>query len=169
MDRGVIRYLLDANVFIQAHKSYYAFDIAPRFWNSLIGSAEDGLVCSIDRVKDEIEKQKDQLTAWTKGDFSAYFEGTKEPDVLQRYAQIMQWGLAQQQYTQAALAEFAEETNADAWLAAYASVTGMTVITLEKTDKVIRRKVPLPNVCDAFGVRHLDTFQMLRALGISLN
>ena len=32
-------YLLDANVFIEAAKGYYAFDIAPRFWEALISEA----------------------------------------------------------------------------------------------------------------------------------
>ena len=30
------RFLLDANVFIQAKKSYYAFDVAPGFWSALV-------------------------------------------------------------------------------------------------------------------------------------
>ncbi len=30
------RYVLDANVFIDAHQNYYAFDICPGFWNALI-------------------------------------------------------------------------------------------------------------------------------------
>ena len=38
------RYLLDANVFIEAYKRYYAFDIAPAFWNNLALAAQDGLV-----------------------------------------------------------------------------------------------------------------------------
>lgn len=169
MNRGQNRYLLDANVFIQAHKSYYAFDIAPRFWDSLLLSAETGLICSIDRVKDEIDRQKDQLTAWANDGFSTYFIGTDEPSVLQSYAQIMQWASAQSQYTQAALAEFAEERNADAWLVAYANVTGMMIVTHEQLNRDVQRRVPLPNVCNAFGIQCLNTFQMLRILGIQLN
>jgi len=34
MDRSV--YVLDANVFIEAARRYYAFDIAPKFWDTLI-------------------------------------------------------------------------------------------------------------------------------------
>jgi hypothetical protein len=29
-------YVLDADVFIEASRRYYAFDIAPKFWDSLI-------------------------------------------------------------------------------------------------------------------------------------
>ena len=33
---GAQGHLLDANVFIEAAKGYYAFDIAPPFWEALI-------------------------------------------------------------------------------------------------------------------------------------
>lgn len=32
IDEGT-KYILDANVFIEAHRRYYSFDIAPSFWN----------------------------------------------------------------------------------------------------------------------------------------
>jgi hypothetical protein len=48
------RYVLDANVFIEAHKRYYAFDICPGYWAALIAQHHSGLVCSIDRVRDEL-------------------------------------------------------------------------------------------------------------------
>lgn len=35
-------FALDANVFIQAHREYYAFDVAPRFWEKLIFHANSG-------------------------------------------------------------------------------------------------------------------------------
>lgn len=43
-------YVLDANVFIEAARRYYAFDLAPRFWESLEHHAANGRVRSIDRV-----------------------------------------------------------------------------------------------------------------------
>lgn len=169
MNRGVVRYLLDANVFIQAYKTYYAFDIAPKFWNSLVDFAQSGSVFSIDRVKDELEKQKDQLSTWANGDFHAFFESTKDPEVLSKYGELMQWSSTQPQYTAAALAEFAEEGNADPWLIAYASVKQITIVTLERLNLATRKKIPIPNVCDEVGVQYIDTFELLRRLGVSLN
>ncbi len=55
------KYLLDTNVFIEAAKGYYAFDIAPRFWEVLVAGATSGTLRSIDRVKDEIDRQEDEL------------------------------------------------------------------------------------------------------------
>lgn len=42
------------------------------------------------------------------------------------------------------------------------------VVTLEKFDPQVRRKIPIPNVCQAFGVRFIDTFGLLRTLGVRL-
>jgi hypothetical protein len=44
-------FVLDAAVFIEAHRRYYAFDLAPKFWGSLVQHAEHGQVESIDHVK----------------------------------------------------------------------------------------------------------------------
>ena len=64
----------------------------------------------------------------------------------------------------AAKADFA--TGADGWLVAYALSKRRIVVTHEVLDPGIRRKVPIPNVCEAFGVSYLDTFEMLRQLGV---
>lgn len=45
------QYLLDANVFIEAARRYYAFDLVPSFWNKLVSLASNGDILSIDRVK----------------------------------------------------------------------------------------------------------------------
>lgn len=60
--------------------------------------------------------------------------------------------------------EFAREP--DAWLIAFAIAKGCTVVTLEKRESHAKRRVPIPNVCEAFGVRYIDTFQLLRELQI---
>lgn len=63
-------YVLDANVFIEASRRYYAFDIAPSFWQILIDHAGKGQVLSIDHIKVELERGKDELAKWAKNDFS---------------------------------------------------------------------------------------------------
>ena len=57
-----------------------------------------------------------------------------------------------------------DEARADGWLIAYARALGCTVVTLEIANPNVQRKVPIPNVCDAFGVDYTNTFDMLRAL-----
>ena len=58
---GKHKYLLDANVFIEAAKRYYAFDIAPSFWRELGCKAQEGMVLSIDRVNAEISSNNQKI------------------------------------------------------------------------------------------------------------
>lgn len=161
-------YLLDANVFITASRSYYAFDLVPGFWSALTQQADFGQIKSIDRVRDEISRGNDELSVWANGEFHDSFESTNDSNVFAQYVEIMKWSQEQGQYNSAAKAEFARAENADPWLVAYALVKGCTVVTHEVADTNIKRKIPIPNVCDAFGVEYTDTYHMLRSLRISL-
>jgi uncharacterized protein DUF4411 len=163
-----IKFVLDANVFIQAARDYYAFDLAPAFWQALVDHASNGRLLSIDRVRDEIELGKDKLADWVASAFNTWFASTNEDDVLGAYAAAMRWAQAETQYSDAAKAEFADTKNADAWLIAYAQAKGSVIVTLEQPNPTVRRRIPIPNVCKAFGITYLDSFSMLRALGVRL-
>lgn len=156
-------YLLDANVFIEAARRYYAFDLAPKFWEVLVRHAEAGQIQSIDRVKQELERGKNELATWVKGTFNAAFASTDDTDVFRSFAEIMTWVQAQGQFLEAAKSDFA--SGADGWLVAYARVKGCVVVTHERPAPDARRRVPIPNVCEAFDVPFVDTFEMLRTLG----
>jgi predicted nucleic acid-binding protein len=160
------RYLLDANVFITAARQYYPFDFAPGFWKCLEEHAKTERVQSIDRVKDELLRGKDDLADWAKGAFAGAFASTSHPDVLAIFAQIMTWAQSQSQFMDAAKAQFAG--CADGWLVAYARVHGLVVVTHETYSADARNKIKIPNVCRAFSVEHVDTWAMLRGLGAKL-
>jgi hypothetical protein len=160
-------FLLDSNVFIEAAKRYYAFDIAPTFWDQLVHHARNGRLLSIDRVKDELDRQRDKLSCWANDQFHSYFASTGEQEVMKRYVDIISWAYAQSQFTLAAKREFAHADNADAWLVAYATAKGCTVVTHEQHDPNIKRRIPIPNICREFYVPWVDTFTMLRQLGVS--
>jgi len=157
------RYVLDANVFIEAHKRYYAFDICPGFWVALFNNHGSGRICSIDRVRAEIVGQDDALSNWAQGLPSSFFAGTADSSVGGVFANIMTWVQSQSQYLPAAKTSFA--SGADGWLVAYAKTQSLWVATDEMANPNIKRKVPIPNVCDAFGVDYLGSFDLLRALG----
>jgi hypothetical protein len=106
----------DANVFIAAKNDYYAFDLAPAFWENLIRLAGYGRVLSIDYVKEELERGNDHLAQWAKNDFSHAFISTDEEDVQESYRDIMAWVQSENQFSDAAKAEFAR--GADGWLIA---------------------------------------------------
>jgi len=162
------RYVLDTNVFIQAFRGYYAFDIAPAFWRALVRQASNGRLLSIDRVRHEIEQGKDDLANWAVSNFHRWFASTAESDVIESYRNIMRWAQAQPQYSEAAKRQFADENNADPWLVAYAEAKGCVVVTLEQLDPNVQRTIPIPNVCRAFRIDFVDTYAMLRALGVRL-
>ena len=56
---------------------------------------------------------------------------------------------------------------ADPWLIAHAIASGGKVVTQETRADETSPRVKIPNVCDAFGVETLNTYQMLRELGAS--
>lgn len=162
------QYLLDANVFIEAHRRFYAFDIAPSFWEALVKHASEGRLLSIDRVRAELERGKDELATWAEQRFHSWFASTQEADVLESYGIAMRWAQTQVKYTNVAKAEFADSQNADAWLIAYARANDCILVTLETPDPKRRNKIKIPDACQALGVAFIDIFAMLRALKVRL-
>lgn len=168
MRGGGSLYVLDANVFIGAYRGYYAFEVAPSFWDALVNLASDSKVCSIDRIQNEIinpnDQDPDKLHEWTSENFKEYFERTDATDVLQNYALIQQWSFGNPQFTDAAKDEFAR--NADAWLIAYAKAKGYTLVTHEVYNPQMKKRILIPVVCHQFGVRYVNTFEMLKDLQV---
>jgi len=159
-------YLFDADVFMTAARSYYAFDVALAFWAGLVHQASNGRLLSIDRVKDEIERGKDDLVEWASSIFQPWFASTAQDDVVAAYRDIMQWVQSERRFLDYAKEEFAR--GADGWLVAYGQAKGCMVVTNEKFEPDIKRRIKIPNVCQAFGVQYVNTFAMMRALGITL-
>jgi len=158
-------FLLDANVFIEAKRRYYAFDLCPGFWEALIWQHRENRIKSIDRVKRELERGGNDLGAWVSTSMpESCFASTDDADVAGHFGQMAIWVQGQAQFNPEAKAEFAAA--ADGWLIAYAKTYDLVLVTHETFAPEVRRKVPIPNVCKAFGVDYTDTFQMLRELGV---
>ncbi len=160
-----VRFLLDANVLIEAHRRYYAFDICPGFWDALVLHNTGGRLLSIDRVRNFELAGNDTLADWaaarTPGQF---FAESTDRDIVDSYAEANRWVNAQARFPQNARAEFADSV--DGWLIAYAKAKGLTLVTQEVPARQ-GAKIKIPDVCEAMGVRWLNTFGMLRALGSS--
>ena len=54
-----VKYILDANIFIEAKRRYYAFNLCPGFWDSLLHHNSTGNLESIDRVGKELSEGDD--------------------------------------------------------------------------------------------------------------
>jgi len=158
-----LRYLVDANVLMEAKRRYYRFALCPGFWECLVWQHKQGLVSSIDKVRKEIEEGRDDLTQWVKKECpKTYFAESTGRSVAQEYGKAMVWVQAHARYSDAAKAKFA--LAADGWLVAHAKVNNLVVVTLEAPAPESRAEVKIPDVCDQFGVKYADTFEMLEAM-----
>lgn len=168
MSTTLEKYLLDANAFIQAKRKFYGLDFCPGYWATLIWHQQQGRLCSIDKVKDELVRGADDLAAWAEQQFGdAAFAVTSTSETAAVYAQMLAWVMAQPHFHESARVEFQQV--ADGWLAAYAKANGYVVVTLEEYDPLRRNKVPLVNVCRAFDVKTITPFELLRRLNVELS
>ena len=92
------------------------------------------------------------------------FLNTQEEATREQYREIMLWVQRSSQYNPLAKAAFA--ASADGWLLAYAQVNNLVVVTHEKLRVGAKNTLPIPNVCEHFGIEYQDTFHMLKILGI---
>lgn len=136
-------FVLDANTFIEAHRRYYSFDIAPGFWQNLQQQAVNGQIVSIDWVYREIAKndEDDELKVWANNEFREFFRSTDCEAVFNAYRDVINWAMNQSQFRNTAKSEFASV--ADSWLVAYAKANGCIVVTHEAYKPEIKRKIRL--------------------------
>jgi hypothetical protein len=149
-------YLLDANVFIQANRFHYGFDICPGFWEWIEREHARGSVLSVAQVGRELGAGNDRLAEWAADQVGFFLE----PDAatLTSMAAVSQW-VTQQGYEPAAINTFLQI--ADYYLVATAHAHGHVVVTHERPAATVRR-VPIPDVCVGMGVRFMNPFEMLR-------
>lgn len=163
-----LRFVLDTNVLIEAHRRYYSFDIAPCFWRVILELANEGHIMSIDRVKQEIMStdKEDALQKWSDSNFNRWFVPTDNEEVFESYGEIIDWSIGEGHYYDYAKTEFAGI--ADSWVVAFAKTYNCIVVTQEQYSRDARKRILIPNACKAFGVDYMNTFEMLRKLNASL-
>ena len=84
------KFLLDANVFIEAKRRYYAFDICPGYWDCLVWHQQEGRLESLDRVKQELERGGDDLWEWAESVMpQACFVSSDDQSVTTEFAQYL--------------------------------------------------------------------------------
>lgn len=155
-------FLVDTNIFVDAHRRYYGFDIVPSFWKFLDQQFASYDLVSIKPVLEELKAGNDALADWAKN--RPLFFKEIDDATIQAMIQIADW-VEGQSYTQSAVDEFLSV--ADFYLVAFAAAHCHTVVTHEQPSPGAKKRVLIPNVCDAFGVRYVDTFQIIRTFGAS--
>ncbi len=152
----MIRYLLDANVFIQAKNQHYGLDFCPAFWDWLIYANTKGVIYSIEKVKEELTVGDDELATWAKSLNEEFFLPI-DYSTTQAMREVSRW--VDQNYEMGAESNFFE--TADYYLISYALAHRFTIVTHEKfTTSTI--KIKIPNVCRELNIPCLSPFEMLR-------
>ena len=167
-----MRYCLDADVYIQAHRTYYSFEFVPPFWQWLTDLASSAIIFSPLAVRDElIPSQRDNYDAlahWAKDREEVLFI---EPDqqVVDAYQLIADY--VNGNYTPHHSREFL--ANADPWVIAHGVAEELVVVTMEipkneernRDTGYIQGPVKIPNVCNHFNVTCINIFTLMRNLG----
>jgi len=152
-----MRYLLDANVFIQAKNLHYGFDFCPAFWEWLDEANERKIVFSVEKVGDELIAGNDELAEWAKARWDRFFLPPDE-QVLPAFARLSSWA-TQQNYDPAAVNMFFQV--ADYYLVAHALAHGFVIVTHE-VPRETKKKIKIPDACIGLGIRYLSPYDMLR-------
>jgi hypothetical protein len=158
-------YLFDANIFITAKHTLPA-DVWPTFWERLSEMMSSGQIYTIDKVKEEIDHGKDELTQWLKVNAPHGFFISADADVMKKYAEVQNWAVGTGKFKPAALAEFASV--ADSYLVATAAAKNMIIVTYEAPAPDSKKRVKIQDACQALSVRYCDLNTALRDLKVQI-
>lgn len=152
-----MKYLLDANIFITAKNLHYGFDFVPGFWDWLDHSHSHGFVWSTTKVHQELAAGHDQLADWVETRGSLFL--APDAGITGSMRQLAVWANSNQ-YTAAAVSDFFSV--ADFELVAFAHAYNYMVVTHERSQPNARKRIFIPDACDALGVKWTDPYTMLR-------
>ena len=150
-------YYLDSNVFIEANRRYYGLDFCPAFWDWLHAQNAAGKIFSVQAVARELAQGNDELKQWA----AKRSEGFFIPPAAHVEAKLeqTQFWVSRQNYEPSAIAAFLE--SADHYLISQALADGHHIITREIAENS-KKRVKIPNVCQAFDIKCVSLFDVLR-------
>lgn len=165
------KYLIDANVFMQAANMYYRFDFCGGFWSWIKEAHAAGHVYSCRKVLSEIASgpkgEADPAHAWAKAMPATFFlNDAQDTAVMSQYQKVMNWAIGSK-YNASAKADFAKATAADAFLIAIAKEYGYGIATQEKSNPNSMKKIFLPDAAAANGVPTVYVYDLLSSLADS--
>jgi len=162
-------FIVDTNFFIQSHRITYPLDVAVNFWQKVKRLSEEEKIISIDKVREEIFKNDDEIKSWIEQNIkSDFFKSTEMQEVLDEYQRVVNWANSKSMhYVKKAIDEFLEFENADAWLIAYALSINKNcqIVTQEKREPNRKSKIKIPEVCNDFNLPYKNIIEMFRELG----
>jgi hypothetical protein len=165
-------HLLDANVVITAHETYYPLDVVPEFWAWLLHHAKEG------SIKMPIETYEEVLDGGKDTGKNPLYGYLQQPDI--RAALLMKEGADVDLVRRVLRDGYADDLTdnevaalgKDPFLIAHAlaNPTNNTVVTLEVSRPNKQRgNRKIPDVCKTLSIDCVDTFALTRALKFSTN
>lgn len=157
-----MRYLLDANTFVEAKNRYYNMTVCPAYWDWILQKYASNDVASISMIGDELKRGEDELASWVRS-HPALFEAVDDESTQACFVKVVEFVASEgNRMKVGAVEDFL--SGADPWLIAKAMATGATVVTHERHHTDVVKKFLIPNVCDVFGVEWMNTFDLLYKL-----
>lgn len=155
-------YLIDANVLIDANRDYYPIEAIPEFWEWLINNGAEGYVKIPLEIYEEITQGKeDELSKWAKE------EEVKESLLLEEEVNIeLLQKITEQGYANDLSDIELSNLGRDPFLISYALAgKNRVVVTTEVSKpKRVRANRHVPDVCNDFGIRTMNTFEFIKIM-----
>ena len=134
-------------------------DFAPGFWDWLDQAHRKKIIYTVRAVADEIAPG-DELGTWFKARPTSFTVDPSSRDAP-HLAALAVWASSSTHYLPIAVTEFL--SSADYRLVAQAKTLGFTVVTHEKSDLNIKKRIKIPEACAEIGVPYMSPFAVLRA------
>ncbi len=164
-------YLLDANTLIDAKNLYYPIECVPEFWNWLVSQGQLSNIKIPIEIYEEFKDtkpkdgQKDELTLWAETPEvkeALLFNEEAEQDLVARVA----YG----GYTPNPTDDEITKMGRDPFLISYAlkDIENRCIVTTEVSKpKKQGANRHIPDVCNTFGIRCINSFILIRELSFS--
>ena len=154
-----MKYLLDANIFIEANKRYYHDQIVPSFWQWLIDDEE---IYTIPKVKEEVKDGNDEL--------HKLIEKVKTIEKVQDIAKVAEYIANNNYYNDEAEKNKFLDAADPLLIACGINEKEITIITNESQVGNDSKKIKIPNVCKELKVKHkIGIFDILKLKQVNLS
>lgn len=174
------KYILDTNVYIQAHIGYYHPDIVPTYWDLLESFGDKGIIESPKQVRDEISEENKWLSAWKKkskiflkDDLSGIMDSFYEVQAI--YEKVKEDNIKILKKSYRFYKPEKDEPLSDSDIFVIANVLFYKnnfpgkkfVLVTKEIDKIHPYKsVRIPHICKELGIKCIDDFEFMKETGV---
>lgn len=161
-----MKYILDSNCFITPHRGYCPIDVAISLWNKIKDLATSNIIVSLDKVKNELFANNDELKRWFINNIPNSFFMEFGGEAINKLQEVIQKAANSTFYTERAKEKYIKLDKADIYLTAFASTNPQewTIVTLETSEPNRKNEIKLPQACNAYNIHCISLTDMFREL-----